>query len=141
MFFNLYLEEIINKDLVSIPLVNNKRVIDDKILLVETIYDLKSLVRATDISEKYRRSLYLKPENWRYRNMQLFEAIIMNENNDVEMGMGIRIGKGTIGFIKMEILSCSKVKTMKCYVLSMIYYAIELWIMNKAAWRNFIIWP
>ena len=141
-------------------LINNLRYADDTILVAETLGDLQTLVNnIVECSEDYGLSLNigktkfmlitkssinnvldLRAYNQTIERVTKYNYLgtMINENNDCAEEIKIRIEKARAVFTKMKRVFCGrdlslelKVRLMRCYVLSVLFYGVETWTMKK----------
>jgi hypothetical protein len=139
--------------------LNNLRFADDTVLIAETLEELQTLVnKIADCSEEYGLSLNIKKTKFmviskstqNVQNLYLHNEIIdrvskykylgtfINEDNDSSAEIKIRIEKARSIFTKMKRVFCGrdlslemKLRLMRCYVLSVLFYGMESWTLKK----------
>lgn len=140
--------------------INNLRYADDTVLIAETAEDLQILVdRIVEYSEQYGLSLNIKKTkvmliskttpNFReiYVHGEAIERVrkynylgtSINENNESSEEIKIRIEKARAIFTRMKRVFTArdlsleiKVRLVRCYILSVLFYGMETWTLKKA---------
>lgn len=139
--------------------INNLRYADDTVVIAETPEDLQILInRIVECSEEYGLSLNISktkimvvsksPQNLpditvhgqkieRVRKYNYLGTVI-NENNDSSEEIRIRVEKARATFTKMKKVFCGrdlslklKIRLVRCYVLSVLFYGMEAWTLKK----------
>lgn len=151
--------------------INNIRYADDTILMAANLNDLQILVdKVNTSSEELGLSLNVKKTKFMIiskttqNNSQIhinnhtiekvdsykYLGTIVNKNNDCSEEIKTRIGQARTTFVKMKRVLCGsdlsldlKIRMVRCYVLSVLYYGVEAWTLKKLDIRKleaFEIW-
>lgn len=144
--------------------VNNLRYADDTVLIAETLQDLQELIDAVGkTSEEHGLTLNTDKTKFMvitkstqnigniYIHDQPIERVkkynylgtLFNETVDNSQEIKTRIEKARGTFMKMKKVFCSrdlslelKIRLMRCYVLSVLYYGLESWTLKKNDMRK-----
>ena len=139
--------------------INNLRYADDTVVIAETSEDLQILInRIVECSEEYGLSLNINktkmmvvsksPQNFlditvhdqRIERVRKYNYLgtVINENNDSSEEIKIRVEKARATFTKMKKVFCGrdlslqlKIRLVRCYVLSVLFYGMETWTLKK----------
>lgn len=139
--------------------INNLRYADDTVLLAGTLEDLQAIInKIVVISEEYGLSLNISKTKYMliakttqdnrriYVKNQPIERVkeykylgtTINENNSTSEEIRIRVEQARNTFIKMKrIFNCRdlnlevKIRLVRCYVLSVLYYGMEAWTLKR----------
>lgn len=138
--------------------INNLRYADDTVILAGTHEDLQTLInRMVTVSEEYglslnisktkymlitkttqdNRKIYVKNQPIERVRQYKYLGTIINENNDSSQEIRVRIEQARSTFTRMKRLFCCrdlnldlKIRLMRCYVLSILYYGMEAWTLK-----------
>lgn len=138
--------------------INNLRYADDTVILAGTHEELQTLInRMVTRSEEYglslnisktkymliskttrnNRKIYVKNQPVETVREYQYLGTTINENNDSSQEIRRRIEKARGTFTRMKKIFCCrdlnlelKIRLMRCYVLSILYYGMEAWTLK-----------
>lgn len=139
--------------------INNLRYADDTVILAGTHEELQTLLdRIVAVSKEYGLSLNINKTKYMlitkatqdnpmvYVENQPIERVreykylgtTLNANNDSTQEIRIRVEQARSVFTRMKKLFCCrdlnldlKIRMMRCYVLSVLYYGMEAWTLKE----------